>query len=146
MGQLVNVAEAARKLGVSRLQLQKLIRSGDLKTFEGQVDYDVLKSLFPVLAIKPQSMLEYTKIIRDSAYAERIGDTAVSSQEALEIQVKKLRLDLTVSKVKEAENTRILHEFVTLLADMQQTATLEEKQILSTLSGWFSQRLNKNEE
>jgi len=91
-------------------------------------------------------MLEYIRIIRDSAYAERIRDTVVSSEEELEIQIKRLRLELTVSKVKEAENSRIMQEFVVLLATMQQSATTEEKQVISTLSSWFNQRLNKNKD
>ena len=144
MGQLINVASAARKLGVSRVQLQRLIRSGDLQTFEGQVDFDALKRLFPVLAINSHSMLETTKIIRDSAYAQRIRDTVLSSQEELEIQLKRLRVELTISKVKETENTLIMREFVTLLASLQQTASTEEKNILNTLSNWFNQRVNKS--
>jgi len=91
-------------------------------------------------------MLEYIRIIRDSAYAERIRDTVASSEEELEIQIKRLRLELTVLKVKEAENSRIMQEFVAFLATMQLSASTEEKQVISTLSSWFNQRLNKNKD
>ncbi|WP_455212524.1 helix-turn-helix domain-containing protein, partial [Kaarinaea lacus] len=39
----MGVAKAAKLLGVSRDNLQQLIRRGDLQTFEGQVDLEALK-------------------------------------------------------------------------------------------------------
>ncbi|MFV2057345.1 MAG: hypothetical protein ACC707_12810 [Thiohalomonadales bacterium] len=143
MQQLVNVATAARKLGVTRIQLQELIRSGDLQTFEGQVDIELLKRLFPVEAKSSTTMLEKTKIIRESAYAERIRKTLLSNEEELEKQVKRLQVQLAIEKVKATESMGLMFDFAVQLASLRETATLEEKKVLLELTAWIDRRLNK---
>ena len=57
MAKFVNVAKAARILGVSRARMQDLIRTGELETFEGQVDVELLRNKFPGLAFNELSLI-----------------------------------------------------------------------------------------
>ena len=72
MAKYVNVAKAARILGVSRARMQELIRTGELETFEGQVDVEQLRSKFPGLAFNESPIVERAQIIKDAAYGERL--------------------------------------------------------------------------
>ena len=71
MTRYMGVAKAAKLLGVSRENLQRLIRRGDLQTFEGQVDLEVLKKRFPALALDDSSAVE-----RAQSYAIRLTPNA----------------------------------------------------------------------
>lgn len=144
MGQLVNVATAARKLGVTRTQLQQLVRSGDLQTFEGQVDVELLRQLFPVQAKGSQTMVEKTQIIRNSAYSKRIQETLVTDEEELEKQVTRLRVQLEFEKAKATESTCLLHDFAAQLAALREAAHGAEKKVLVELTEWINLRINQH--
>ena len=140
MGRLVNVAKAARSLGVARNELQKLIRKGELQTFEGKVDLDELQRIYPVLAMPKQSLVEDTLIIRDGAYARRIQSLFKPDLQDLESQVKRLKVQLSLAKVKASTNEKLVQDMVNLIGDLKQECKPEEKQVLDQLGDWLCYR------
>lgn len=142
MGRLVDIAKAARILGVPRLKIQKTIRSGHLQTFEGKVDLDHLQQIFPAMALHPQSLIEKTQIIRDVAYSRRIENLVLSSHEELEGQLRRLKVELSVAKAQAFGNRKILEDLVGLISDLQQNSTMEQKDTLGEISIWLASRIN----
>lgn len=67
MGKTISVSRAARLVGVKRGTLQQKIRSGELKTFEGQVDLGDLLQAYPNAEIEDSSMLERVEQIIERA-------------------------------------------------------------------------------
>ena len=90
MAKYVGVAKAARILGVSRARLQELIRNGELETFEGQVEIEQLRKSFPALAFNDPDIEERTRIIKESAYGNRLQQLITPSAEVLQAKIKRL--------------------------------------------------------
>ena len=143
MTRLIDAAKAARYLGISRTELQKLIRNGELQNFEGKVDLQQLEKLYPALHAPPPSLLEDTNIIRDSAYARRIQSLFDPSREELESQVKHLRVQLSVERVKARSNQKLVDELLGHIGSLQQTASQEQKQLLQELNQWLREHVQE---
>lgn len=142
MSRLVDVAKAARSLGIARHELQQLIRKGDLETFEGKVNLDDLQRLYPALAMPKQSLIEDTRILRDGAYARRIQSLMKPSLDDLETQVKRLKVQLSLAKVKANFNQKLVEDLVKLIGDLQQDCNPEQKDLLERLGDWLCRRFD----
>lgn len=140
MGRLVDVAKAARSLGVPRHDVQKLIRKGDLQTFEGKVDLQELQRVYPALALPKQNLVEDTLIIRDGAYARRVQSLFKPSREDLESQVKRLKVQLSLAKVKASSNEKLVQDMVDLIGKLQRDCGPEQKDVLDQLGDWLCTR------
>jgi len=67
MTRLVTVSRAAKLIGVSRGNLQRRIRDGEIESFEGMVDLTTLSDHFPDAHIDDNSMLERLERIIENA-------------------------------------------------------------------------------
>ncbi len=67
MTRLVTVSRAAKLVGVSRGNLQRRIRDGEIASFEGMVDLTTLSDHFPNVTLEDNSILERMERIIDSA-------------------------------------------------------------------------------
>lgn len=141
MGQLVGVAKAVRILGISRHTLQDLIRSGSLPTFEGRVDLDELRQRYPALAIDGSSLLERTRLLRETAFSRRVRDTVLPDQETLAGQLKKCKADLSVEREKAKEYRAILDEFLHKLDEIREKGNSGESEMVVSLNRWLLGRL-----
>jgi CDP-4-dehydro-6-deoxyglucose reductase len=145
MTQYVGVAKAARLLGVSRDNLQELIRRGDLLTFEGQVDLEDLKKRFPALALDNSAMVERTEIIRDTAYAKRIQEALSPSKEDLQSQIRRLQVELSVVRVKQISYRNLFAELLDKLSELQQHSDPAQQAMIDELNTWLLQRIDAAE-
>jgi len=145
MANTVGVAKAAKMLGISREKLQKMIRAGELQTFEGLVDLDELKRCFPALAINQSPVLERTQIIRDSAYSKRVQQHLLP-QDSLQRQIKRLKVDLSVQKTKARNYQKLFSDLLDTLGELQQTQDEASKNIVAQLNLWLLSRIeDKNQ-
>jgi len=145
MTRYVGVAKAARLLGVSRDNLQQLIRRGDLLTFEGQVDLEDLKKRFPALALENSAMVERTEIIRDTAYAKRIQDTLSPSKEDLLSQIRRLQVELSIARVKQISYRNLFAELLDKLSELQNRSDSSQQTMIDELNAWLLQRIDAAE-
>lgn len=142
MARYMGVAKAAKLLGVSRDNLQQLIRRGDLITFEGQVDLEELKSRFPALALDESPMLERTQIIRDTAYAKRVAERLSPSKDDLITQIRRLKVELSVANVKHRSYRKLFSELLEKLNELQQRSETNQKQLIHELNSWLLERID----
>jgi len=145
MTRYMGVAKAAKLLGVSRDNLQKLIRRGDLQTFEGKVDVEVLKKRFPALALDDSSVVERTQILRDSAYAKRVQETLYPSKEDLQSQIHRLKVELSVTKVKHKSYRTLFTEMLDKLSELQQSCEPSQQPLIDDLNSWLLERIKAAE-
>jgi CDP-4-dehydro-6-deoxyglucose reductase len=145
MTQYMGVAKAARLLGVSRDTLQQLIRRGDLETFEGQVDLEALKKRFPSLALDDSSVVERMQIIRDSAYAKRVQETLYPSKEDMQSQIHRLKVELSVVRVKQKAYRNLFVELLDKLSEIQQHGDSSQQPLVDELNAWLLERIKAAE-
>jgi len=142
MTQYLGVAKAARLLGISRVKLQVLIRSGDLVTFEGKVDAAELYKRFPGLALNDSEIVERANIIKDSAYGDRIQGRAVPSTDVLQTQIKCLNVDLNVERAKARHYHDIVQDLLHKLTELQQVDNEQQRLIIKELNIWLLARFD----
>ena len=145
MARYVGVAKAAKLLGVSRDNLQQLIRRGDLPTFEGQVDVEDLKKRFPALALDNSASVERAEIIRETAYAKRVLETLSPSKDDLQSQIRRLKVELSVAKVKLKSYRNLFTEFLDMLGELQQHNGPGQQALIDELNTWLVEHINAAE-
>ena len=83
MAQWVTVWRAAQLVGVPRGVLQQRVRAGELELADGLVATDALLRLYPDARLEESGMLERVVQIRDDAFARRLRERLLPSQEVL---------------------------------------------------------------
>jgi CDP-4-dehydro-6-deoxyglucose reductase len=141
MGQHVAVAKAAQLLGISRHDLQALIRRGELTTFEGQLDLAELQLRYPRLALDGQGLYEDLKLIRTTAFSRRVRDVVAPDTDELASQLKRCGTERAMEKGKAAHYRAILEELAQMLCDLQETEDAAQRDTAVIVSRWLLQRL-----
>lgn len=83
MSQWLTLSRAAHLLGISRMALQKRIREGELPSFDGMVTVDDVRRAWPQLDLEESGSFEKTRSIREDAFARRLRERVLPTQEAL---------------------------------------------------------------
>ncbi|MCX7165365.1 MAG: 2Fe-2S iron-sulfur cluster-binding protein [Rhodocyclales bacterium] len=83
MSQWLTLSRAAHLLGISRVALQKRIREGELPSFDGMVAADDLQRTWPELDLNESGSFEKTRAIREDAFAKRLRERVLPTQETL---------------------------------------------------------------
>lgn len=83
MSALLSLARAARLVGVPRGALQRKIANGELASFDGLVSLEELRRNFPEAELVDTGALEKTVRIRETAFARRMAEFVLPSQEVL---------------------------------------------------------------
>ena len=138
----VAVARAAKLLGVSRAKLQQLIQKGELDTFEGKVDVELLRHKFPGLDFKEDETFERAQIIKEHAFGERIQKIIAPPTDVLEAQIKRLKVDLNVERTRARDYHDIILGILDKLSELQETGDDQHKQIVHELNMWLLARFN----
>ena len=106
MTQLLSLSRAARLAGVTRAELQRRIRRGEIQTFEGEVAVSDLLRVYPSVSLEKTGMLEQVERIKTDAVPRSFdSDTALPKPEVLLSRLRSLSATL-VTKVSllEAQN------------------------------------------
>ncbi|MCF8150801.1 MAG: 2Fe-2S iron-sulfur cluster binding domain-containing protein [Burkholderiaceae bacterium] len=83
MSQWLTLSRAAHLLGISRVAMQKRIREGELPSFDGMVAVDDLQRSWPELDLDESGSFEKTRAIREDAFARRLRERVLPTQETL---------------------------------------------------------------
>jgi CDP-4-dehydro-6-deoxyglucose reductase len=83
MSQWLSLARAAQLVGLARGVLQKMIRTGELQAFDGQITLDELRRVFPAAALEDAGAFEKVTQIREAAFGRRVRERMLPSQEVL---------------------------------------------------------------
>ena len=121
MRQLLSLSRAARLAGVTRAEIQKRIRRGELTTFEGEISVGDLLRVYPQVSLENDDALERVESIKARAIPKsQQTDTVLPSPEVLVSRLKSLSTVLTekVSALDAAEALLDnLAKRLTILAD-----------------------------
>jgi CDP-4-dehydro-6-deoxyglucose reductase len=103
MAQRVSLSRAARLAGVTRAELQRRIRKGELTTFEGELEIADLLRVYPSVTLEKTGKLEQVERIKaDAVPRSHDADTALPSPEILVARIRSLG-DALAQKAAQAE-------------------------------------------
>lgn len=83
MEKRLSVLRAARLAGVTRAELQSLIKSGRLASFDGLVEVDALLRLYPETQIEDERALERVERIKAEALGKDIAGRSLPEPQVL---------------------------------------------------------------
>jgi hypothetical protein len=141
----IAIAKAARILKVDRDEFQKLIKDGQLETFEGKVLLSDLKILFPTASIDLNSVFQDLKFIQKAAYANRVQSRLLPNKGNLEKQLEKVRMRLLVEQQKSGAYSSLLEELMRFLIELRIDAVESERAIIDRLNHWLANKLREME-
>ncbi len=141
MGQHVGLSKAAHLLGVDRHDLQQMIRSGELQTFEGDVDMDELRRHYPIMALDEDMMVERVKLIRGASFGRRVSQTILPDTDELEIKLQKRDVALGVAQAQLRKYRGCIEELAQLMGDLNREASPDQKEMIGVINSWLLDKL-----
>jgi len=141
MGQHLGVARAAQILGISRHDLQRAIRSGDLHTFEGLLDLDELRQRYPFMDLHPDSEEERMEMIRATAFARRVREEVMPDADLIAVQLKKRMTELSIAREQNKKYKKLIEDLAQMLCDLQETEDVRQKELISIINRWILDQL-----
>ncbi|MBT3347447.1 MAG: hypothetical protein HOM84_07335 [Thiotrichales bacterium] len=140
----LNVAKAAKALGVGRKEIQQKIHDGSLITFEGRVALSDLKSVFPAAAsMETTSILERLTKIKDYAYLNRVQTAHIPDSYTLMGQVQRLRMELRLSRDERMEHLQLITQLTSNLQEMQKSCDNRQKELVAGLLNMIAKSKSK---
>lgn len=142
MEHYLNISKAAKLAGVSRRQMQREIKAGHLKVFEGDVSVDSLQDFYPDIQLTHQRELDRVERIQQQAVF-KIHSDSIPSERVMADQINKLQTRLFQAEAKISEYDDLLMESYARLEDMQKHCDRQQKQALAAFLGWMMSRYNQ---
>lgn len=138
----LNIATAAKLVGIGRRQIQKEIKDGNLDVFEGDVSVKSLLAQFPHVKLSNERELDRVERIQQNALY-KIQDDSMPTERQMADQINKLSIKLqeTEQKVQDYEN--LLIESRNRLVAMQKHCDRQQKQTLTAFIGWMSKQYHQ---
>lgn len=132
----LNIATAAKLVGISRRQIQREIQQGNLEVFEGDVSVTSLLGLYPHVHLHNEREIDRVERIQHNA-VYKIQDDSIPSERAMADHINRLtsRLQEAEQTVKDYEN--LLLESRERLVDMQKNCDRQQKQTLAAFISWM---------
>jgi len=139
MTQLLSLSRAARLAGVTRAELQRRIRGGEIQTFEGEVAVSDLLRVYPSVSLEKTGMLEQVEQIKaDAVPRTHDGDTVLPSPQVLISRLKSLSEALVQKVALVDAQDELLDQLRGRLAALADASPPAES--LAALLAWLDER------
>lgn len=145
MGHHVALAKAAHMLGIDRHDLQKMIRSGELHTFEGRIDVEELREHYPLLALDEDAEFERTDILKKTAFARRVRERVLPDTDNLEKRLKRYQAELAVTRERATKYRKVIEELAQMLCDLQETEDQNQKELVTIINRRLLEELESSQ-
>lgn len=132
----LNIATAAKLVGIGRRQIQQEIKAGNLEVFEGDVSVKSLLEFYPQVKLENDQELVRVKRIQNNALFKIQADS-IPSERVMADQVNKLQIRLQEAEQKIQEYESLLMESKRRLEAMQKDCDRKQKQTLTAFIGWM---------
>ena len=132
----LNIATAAKLVGIGRSQIQKEIKAGNLDVFEGEVTVTSLKRFYPHVKLENERELDRVERIQNNAIYKIQADS-IPSARVMADHINKLQVRLQEAEQKIHEYESLLLESRDRLQVMQQDCDRKQKQMLSAFISWM---------
>jgi CDP-4-dehydro-6-deoxyglucose reductase, E3 len=140
MSGLVSVSRAARLAGVSRAEIQEIIRTGRLIAFEGMVKLEALLAVYPGVRPDDDAEIERSLRLQEEALGKYQSEQ-VSDAIQLRHELNRLRVQLADAKAQASEYRELVCQLHARLIDMQDHCTRRQRLMLQAMISWILSRL-----
>jgi CDP-4-dehydro-6-deoxyglucose reductase len=146
MPRLITLSRAARLVGVKRGALQKKIRKGELRTFEGEIDLTDLLQSYPQTRVEDTTMLERVEQIMEQAVNKIIRPVdEAPDTDTMAARILALGQELARSKHETRRYIRLIEDLQKKFQDLAPDGDNTRDQAFSRLRDWFQQALETAE-
>jgi CDP-4-dehydro-6-deoxyglucose reductase len=132
----LNISKAAKLAGISRRQIQREIKAGNLDVFEGDVSVSSLLHFYPHLRLDNEREIDRVERIQHNAIFKIQADS-IPSERIMADQINKLQSRLRDAEQKVYEYENLLMESKERLEAMQKDCDRQQKQTLAAFLGWM---------
>lgn len=141
--QLLSLTRAARLVGVSRGALQKRIKNGELKTFEGMVRPEDLLRVYPETPLEDNSDLERFTHIKDEAFAHRVREVLLPGPEVLAERLAGLSKELAGARAQVERYKTITDWLYEKFNEYEKSGGDELRRVMGPLKLWLRHELER---
>lgn len=140
MPRLITLSRAARLVGVKRGTLQKKIRLGELRTFEGELLLADLLHAYPQTEVEDTTMLERVEHIMENAVNKIIRPAGDDTPDANTLAARILALgqELAQSRQETRRYARLVTDMQKKFDELGPVAAQTQDQTFSKLKDWFT--------
>ncbi|MGQ9686708.1 MAG: 2Fe-2S iron-sulfur cluster-binding protein [Thiobacillaceae bacterium] len=137
MSHTFSLSRVARLVGVSRSTLQRMIKAGEIRTYDGEVEMDELLRVFP--DVKWENDGEYQRVeeIKKKAFAKRIFERALPDREVLADRLFDLSSEFAAAKSLLMHYEQLIDWTLRKLDDVAETGGAETAQAVTSLKHWL---------
>lgn len=132
----LNIATAAKLVGIGRRQIQIDIKAGNLDVFEGEVTVSSLVDFYPHVKLENERELDRVERIQNNAIFKIQADS-IPSERLMADHINKLQIRLQDSEQKVFEYESLLMESKERLEAMQKNCDRQQKQTLTAFISWM---------
>jgi hypothetical protein len=133
----ISVSKASRLLGIDRAELNEQLRAANIPTFEGTVDFDLLKSVAPEISFCEEDIINRMRYIREDTTKRDRRMAGDKSLQELKLEVDKLHTKLMVETRSADHYERILVDLARKLGELQASDNAEVRTIGASLCEWL---------
>ncbi|CAC9588709.1 hypothetical protein [uncultured Gammaproteobacteria bacterium] len=140
----LSVSQAARRLGVSRVNIQNQINSGRLQTHEGYVTMDSIRLAYPLQSLHSERdahLQKMQKIKANAMYkAHAVDVVKQENEQALMTIIATLKSSLYKEELKNEHHQMVFIELGERLELLEKCCHQQDKQPLNELQNWIDQQ------
>lgn len=141
MRHLVPLSRVARLVGQPRHTLQKMVRNGEIETFDGMVALEELLRAFPDVAWDDDPELRRVNEIKEKAFARRVLERALPAKEVLAARLTELGDDYAAARALLMHYDDVLGWLDTKIEEIEEDASEETHRALHTLRAFLFRNL-----
>jgi CDP-4-dehydro-6-deoxyglucose reductase len=142
MERYLSVSRAARLAGVSRGEIQRRIRGGELKTFEGEVSVSALQAVYPQVRPEEDRVLERVSRLQINAVHKMpLGD--LPREAVLLEQVQRLRRQLDDERAEKEYYKGVVVNLKDRMVELQEGCDRQQRAMLQALVNWMLRKLGQ---
>ncbi|MFT5506936.1 MAG: hypothetical protein ACI8XC_004664 [Gammaproteobacteria bacterium] len=132
----LNVARAARLVGIGRHQIQQDIKDGWLDVFEGDVSIESLRLRYPDLCLDHEFEIKKAKRIQGNAI-HKCPPEGTGSKTKMADRINQLQSKLGEAEAQIERYSEIIIESQHRLAEMSEHCSREQRQTLAAFINWL---------
>ena len=140
----LSVSQVARRLGVSRVNIQEQINSGKLQTHEGYVTTDSIRLAYPSHSLhseRDEHLQKIQQIKADAMYKAGAADAIKQENEqALMAVIASLKSKLYKEQLKNEHYQLVFVELGERLEALEKCCHQQDKQPLNDLQSWVDRQ------
>ncbi|MCU0840662.1 MAG: 2Fe-2S iron-sulfur cluster-binding protein [Thiobacillaceae bacterium] len=141
MSHYLSLSRVARLVGVSRVALQRMIKDGQLATFDGDVELEELLRVFPDVRWQDDGEFRRVEEIKRKAFAKRVFERALPDKEVLADRLFDLTSEFAAAKSLLMHYDELFKWIGAKLDDVADSGGPATAQAVVTLKQWIRQQV-----